>query len=106
MTEKPPPALVAAPEKTGGETGLPGTTHQPGFGGQKHPKTVERKTKRKAVRCESTALYGVCQARTTTSSSLYAYPPVGPPETGRTAVENAGRALRALLWHGQGGLGA
>jgi hypothetical protein len=32
MTEKPPPALVAAPEKTGGETGLPGTTHQPGFG--------------------------------------------------------------------------
>jgi hypothetical protein len=47
MTEKPPPALVAAPEKTGGETGLPGTTHQPGFGGQKHPKTVERKTKEK-----------------------------------------------------------
>jgi hypothetical protein len=47
MTEKPPPALVAAPEKTGGETGLPGTTHQPGFG-DKTPENGGTEDKKKS----------------------------------------------------------
>jgi hypothetical protein len=100
MTEKPPPALDAAPEKQEVKPAfLEQLTNQ--ALADKTPENGGTEDKRKAVRCESTALYGVCQARTTTSSSLYAYPPPWLPETGQTAVENAGRALRALLWGGQ-----
>jgi hypothetical protein len=55
----------------------------------------------KAVRCESTALYRVCQARTTTSSSLNAYPPHKRIETGQTAVENCGNLVPARLCIGK-----
>src|SRR5450631_3900696 len=53
--------------------------NNPGCGGQniQQRRTVSQS---KAVRCESTALHGVCQARTTISSSLYAYPPLCVPK--------------------------
>jgi hypothetical protein len=52
-------------------------------------------SKKKTVRCERTALYGVCQAITTTSSSLQAYPPTQPLKAWQLAVDNAGRPLGA-----------
>jgi hypothetical protein len=44
----------------------------------------------KAVRCESTALYRVCQARTTTSSSLNAYPPTSASKPDKRLWRTAG----------------
>ena len=41
------------------------------------------------MRCESNALYRVCQAGTTISSSFDAYAPTHAPKTGHTPVENS-----------------
>jgi hypothetical protein len=49
---------------------------------------------RSCRQCQSTALYGVCQARTTTSSSLYAYSPKYPFNK-RTDMDTQADALSA-----------
>src|ERR1700722_2207555 len=68
MTGKlPPRAHAGASKKTGG-------SNRP-FWNSELTKLGETNDESNAVRCESTALYRVCQARTTTSSSLNAYPP-------------------------------
>src|ERR1700730_8319098 len=77
--------------------GLPGTAEQPRLWRTKHPNNGEPSDQSKAVRCESTALHGVCQARTTISSSLYAYPPPLRSKAEQTAVENAGRPVWARV---------
>ena len=68
---------MAGAFETGGKTGIPGNHRTTQALAEKAPYNGGANEGIKTVRCESTAVDGVCQARTTTSSSLYAYPPYG-----------------------------